>query len=181
MKFSFEYNSNEIYYTIEYNKRNDILIQIENNEIAVIAPLGTSIFAIIKKLKEDAPNIIKILKGNTDQDDNVLKEENSPQSHKAMYLGKSYEIEIIKDEKVIEPIIKLWRGKFIIETNNDDQDTIDNILFNWYVNKANIKIKQKIKQFEHKFKELPKNILMESLENNLFMLRDKDLIIDIMC
>ncbi|ONI39601.1 hypothetical protein AN639_06065 [Candidatus Epulonipiscium fishelsonii] len=182
MRLSFKYNNDNIYYTVIYKKINDIVIQIEDGEILVTAPLGTSTFTIIKKVKEDASNIIKSLKKDETHDNDILKETNEPaESYKAMYLGKTYEIDVIKDEKITEPKIKLWRGKFIVETNDMDENTINSILFDWYVDKATIKINEKMKQYEKKFKELPDNIRIEHLEDKFFKLEDENLVLDIKC
>ena len=56
MKLSFDYKGIKVTYYLTYKKAKAISIKItEDGRVNVIAPIGTSVFAIMDKVKGNAP------------------------------------------------------------------------------------------------------------------------------
>ena len=66
MKLHFDYKGTKIVYELTYKKTRAISINIDaDGKVSVIAPIGTSVYAVMDKIKGNAPWIISQLEKNS--------------------------------------------------------------------------------------------------------------------
>lgn len=75
-----------------------------------------------------------------------------------MYLGRNYYLEIVKNNDAKKPNVKLYQGKFYIETNTTNKDKLKLAMENWYREKTLEKVIEKVEYFKPYFKKEPKSI-----------------------
>jgi predicted metal-dependent hydrolase len=167
MKLSFEYKGTKISYDLMYKKTTAISINIDsNNNVNVVAPLGTSVQTVMDKVKGNAPWIINELYQSTHQNSKgtLFKQ--------YAYLGKNYSVEIVDNKEADTITVKLLRGKFVIQTPTDSEKEIREALIMWYKDKVSAKLKERLKVYAESFKKAPEMIIVNTDENELFGVRD---------
>lgn len=164
MKLSFDYKGIKVTYYLTYKKAKAISIQVtEEGHVNVTAPIGTSVFAVMDKVKGNAPWIINELYGK-------LKEK-APEVklfEQYTYLGKNYKLEMIKNSEVENTKVKMMRGKFVVETASEEPAHVRAALVEWYKQKVTAKIKERFKAYQTSFEKLPKQIEIVDEQNILF-------------
>jgi len=127
------YGSKSIEYKLSFAKRKSLGIKVlPDGSVSVIAPNGTNLIDINKKVKLKANWILKqqaffcSYKPNTPERKYVNGE-----TH--LYLGRQYKLQIIEDT-VNE--IKLYRGAMIMKTKKSDPGYLEKKLNEWYKKKA---------------------------------------------
>ncbi len=131
MKLKFEYNNQEIGFSITRGKRKTISIKIdEYGEVIVSAPLRTSkeyILLVVKsKAKWIAEKKKEISLRSSNKIERVFKDGST-----FMYLGKEYAAEIIFENNRKKIEIEL-EEKFKIYTNTMDEEKLKAALEKWY-------------------------------------------------
>ncbi len=174
MKLSFEYGGLKISYNLAYKKTHVISIHVENDgQVNVVAPIGTKVMTVVDKIKGNAPWIIRELQkmGRLNQT-RQLKEQYS-------YLGKSYGVEVVEDSSLDSITVKLVRGKFVIQAPSKNDAEMRTALINWYKDKLDVKIKERLKIYEHMFDVKQGNVSVMNLRNALLRVSDNDVMLDI--
>lgn len=163
MKLNFDYKGTKITYDLMYKKTKAISIKItEEGKVNVIAPRGTSIYAVMDKVKGNAPWIISELYRNKPQEPEMQLLE------QYTYLGKNYKLEIVTNPEVNETKVKMLRGKLVVETSIESNKEIRQAIILWYQQKVNAKIKERLKVYKEKFQIIPKNIAVVDDSTILF-------------
>lgn len=159
MKLNFDYKGTKISYELTYKKTNAISIKVNaGGKVNVIAPIGTSVFAVMDKVKGNAPWIIsELYKGKEVQ---AVKQPVKLQEQYA-YLGKNYGLEVIKNEEINNIKVKMSRGKFLVETPTDHVADIRNAIIAWYEDKLIAKLKERLKSYKEIFEYVPSDLSVE--------------------
>lgn len=153
MKLGFQYGTRYIEFKVQYRDRKTMSIEVDSNgEIIVIAPSNIPEKTILDKVKSKAAWIVqKQYEVRNININKINREAVSGESY--LYLGRNYTMQLVKDDDMKEIRIKLFRGKFIVNTNTSDEVKIKAALEKWYREKALIKIKERIKYYEPYFQE----------------------------
>jgi len=163
MKLSFDYKGIKVTYYLTYKKAKAISIQVtEEGRVNVTAPRGTPVFAVMDKVKGNAPWIISELQGKAQTKNEVKLLE------QYTYLGKNYKLEVVLDPEVENTKVKLVRGKFVVETATESSINIRAAIVEWYKQKVTAKIKERFKEYNSLFDIVPKNIKIVDEQNVLF-------------
>lgn len=163
MKLSFEYKGTKVTYYLTYKKAKAISIQVtEEGHVNVTAPRGTSVFAVMDKVKGNAPWIINELYGKLETRTEVKLLE------QYMYLGKNYKLEVVLNSESEATKVKMVRGKFVVETATESPNNIRAAIVEWYKQKVTAKIKERFKEYSTLFDRVPKNIEIVDEKNILF-------------
>lgn len=153
MRLEFEYGSRMITFNLIYRKRKTMSIEVETTgEVTVIAPVGTSTYDIIERVKSRAGWIVsKQYESKFINDTKINREAVSGESY--MYLGRNYCLDVILDEKLDTITVKLFQGKFVLSTYTRDEDLIKNAMENWYREKTLAKVKERIEYYKSYFND----------------------------
>lgn len=163
MKLSFEYKGTKVTYYLTYKKAKAISIQVtEEGRVNVTAPRGTPVFAVMDKVKGNAPWIIRELYSKVETKNEVKLLE------QYMYLGKNYKLEVVLNPEVENTKVKMVRGKFVVETATESSTNIRAAIVEWYKQKVTAKIKERFKEYNPLFDRVPKNIEIVDEQNVLF-------------
>lgn len=151
MKLSFDYKGIKVNYYLTYKKAKAISIQVtEEGLVNVTAPRGTPVFAVMDKVKGNAPWIINELYGKKAETRDEIK-----LLEQYMYLGKNYKLEVVLNPEAEEAKVKMVRGKFVVETATESAETIREALVEWYKQKVAAKIKERLKEYTALFDKMP--------------------------
>lgn len=171
MKLSFEFQGTKINYDLTYKKRSSIAIQVEENgEIKVVAPVGTPIFSVVDKVKGNADWILGEL---------LRIQRAKEYANHCMYLGKNYGIEFVEDETKEKAVVKLIRGKFVVEGQNITKETMMEPLLEWYIAKTLSKLKERVKCYSEHFEKMPKKVEVKVLQNRLWFIEEDVITFDV--
>ena len=173
MKLHFDYKGTKIIYELTYKKTRAISINIDaDGKVSVIAPIGTSVYAVMDKIKGNAPWIIgQLAKGTVTIEKVKLQEQYT-------YLGKNYGLEIAQVEE--GPIkAKMVRGKLLIETPTDDKAEIKNAIIEWYKEKVEAKIKERLKCYKDTFEIIPNKITVEDNKSIFFRANENNILANV--
>ena len=167
MKLNFDYKGTKITYDLTYKKTKAISIKItEEGKVNVIAPIGTSIYAVMDKVKGNAPWIISELYRNRPQvSQSQLLEQYT-------YLGKNYKLEIVTSSELKEIKVKMLRGKLVVETYIESTAEIRQAIIDWYKQKVNAKIKERLKAYKEMFEMVPAQV--EVMDDNTILFRSDE-------
>ncbi len=171
MKLSFEFEGTKINYDLTYKKRSSIAIQVEENgEIKVLAPVGTPIFSVVDKVKGNADWILGEL---------LRIQRAKEYANHCMYLGKNYGIEFVEDETKEKAVVKLVRGKFVVEGQNITKETMMLPLLEWYIAKTLSKLKERVKIYGEHFEKMPKKVDVKVLQSRLWYIEEDTITFDV--
>lgn len=153
MRLEFEYGSRMITFNLIYRKRKTMSIEVETTgEVTVIAPVGTSTYDIIERVKSRAGWIVsKQYESKFINDTKINREAVSGESY--MYLGRNYCLDVRLDEKLDSITVKLFQGKFVISTYTKNEYLIKNAMENWYREKTLAKVKERIAYYKSYFND----------------------------
>ena len=151
MELKFDYGSRIITFNLIYRKRKTMSIEVETTgEVTVIAPVGTSTDDIVEKVKSRAGWIVsKQYESKFINDTKIEREAVSGESY--MYLGRNYSLDIRVDEDTDNISVKLFQGKFIVNTYTKDEDLIKKAMENWYREKTLDKVKERVSYYSSYF------------------------------
>lgn len=98
-------------------------------EVNVIAPVGTSTEEIIEKVKSRVAWIVsKQYESKFINDTKINRETVGGEYY--ICIGRNYYLDIIIDEELYSINVKLFQGKFVVNTYNKDKDLIKKYLKN---------------------------------------------------
>ena len=151
MELKFDYGSRIITFNLIYRKRKTMSIEVETTgEVTVIAPVGTSTDDIVEKVKSRAGWIVsKQYESKFINDTKIEREAVSGESY--MYLGRNYSLDIRVDENIDNISVKLFQGKFVVNTYIKDEDLIKKAMENWYREKTLAKVKERVSYYSSYF------------------------------
>ena len=151
MELKFDYGSRIITFNLIYRKRKTMSIEVETTgEVTVIAPVGTSSDDVIEKVKSRAGWIVsKQYESKFINDTKINREAVSGESY--MYLGRNYSLDIRVDENIDNISVKLFQGKFVVNTYIKDEDFIKKAMENWYREKTLAKVKERVSYYSSYF------------------------------
>ena len=186
MKLSFEYKGIKVTYYLTYKKAKAISIKItENGRVDVVAPLGTSVYSVMDKVKGNAPWIISEIyqrnKGVNLQTQNQVQEVANKEIkllEQYMYSGKNYKLEVVTNDKSEAIKVKMVRGKFVVETSTDSEQAIREAILAWYEQKVKAKIKERFKEYTSLFEIIPKDLKLTTDEQVLFKANKSTIVAD---
>lgn len=174
MKLSFDYKGIKVTYYLTYKKAKAISIQVtEEGRVNVTAPRGTPVYAVMDKVKGNAPWIINELYGKLKAQTEVKLLE------QYTYLGKNYKLEIIQNPEMKQAKVKMMRGKFVVETATEAPDHIRAAIVEWYKQKVTAKIKERFKEYQASFEKLPKQIEIVDEQNILFRANETSVVANV--
>lgn len=153
-----QYGSTTIEFEIEYRDRKTFEISIEPpDNIRVRAPKRVAEEEVLKIVKSKGKWITqKLFEFKDIEYRKVNKEYVNGESF--MYLGRNYSLELIKNSEVKKPDVKLFQGKFYIETNTSNQDKLKLAMENWYRKKTLEKIIEKVDYYKFYINIEPRSI-----------------------
>ena len=153
MELEFEYGSRNITFNLIYRKRKTMSIEVETTgEVTVIAPVGTSTDDVIEKVKSRAGWIVsKQYESKFINDTKIEREAVSGESY--MYLGRNYSLDIRVGEDTDNISVKLFQGKFVVNTYTKDEDLIKKAMENWYREKTLAKVKERVSYYSSYFND----------------------------
>ena len=151
MELKFDYGSRIITFNLIYRKRKTMSIEVETTrEVTVIAPVGTSTDDIVEKVKSRAGWIVSKQYESKFIDDKKIKRE-AVSGESYMYLGRNYSLDIRVDENIDNISVKLFQGKFVVNTYIKDEDLIKKAMENWYREKTLAKVKERVSYYSSYF------------------------------
>lgn len=155
MKLSFQYGTRTVEFDVVYRKRKTLEISVEPpNVITVVAPNNTPENIIIEKIKSRAEWIVqKIYSFKDMQYQKINREFVSGESF--MYLGRNYSLQVVIDENIKKPEVKLYHSKFYVTIAKRDDKAIHKAMEEWYRKKTKEKIEERIKYYERFFNLTP--------------------------
>ena len=153
MELKFEYGSRLITFNLIYRKRKTMSIEVETTgEVTVIAPVGTYTDDVIEKVKSRAGWIVsKQYESKFINDTKINRETVSGESY--MYLGRNYSLDVRVDEGLDSISVKLFQGKFVVNSYTKDEDLIKKAMENWYRKKTIAKVKERIAYYKSYFND----------------------------
>ncbi|GAA0496826.1 SprT family zinc-dependent metalloprotease [Salinibacillus aidingensis] len=155
---SIEYGTKTIEFSVEFKKRKTMEISVEPpDNVCVVAPFDTSEEMITEKVKKKASWIVQKLYLFRDIEYQKINRE-LVNGESFMYLGRNYSLQIIIDETVKKPLVKLFQGKFYIKSPSKEQKLMKQALENWYRQKTLEKVMEKVKYYQHYFNRKPNDI-----------------------
>lgn len=158
MKLSTKYGNKTIEFEVSYKNRKTLAIQIEPiDTITVLSPFGLPEDVIKEKVKSKGKWIIKKLLDFKDMRFIPYNRE-YVNGESFMYLGRNYSLQIIIDEDLLRPKVKISDGKFQIITPIRDQDILKKSMEKWYRREAKKIIIKRIEFYKPKFKIEPRLI-----------------------
>ncbi|MEF9960742.1 MAG: YgjP-like metallopeptidase domain-containing protein [Niameybacter sp.] len=171
MKLSFNFEGTKIDYDLIYKKRTSIAINMEEDgQIKVLAPVGTPLFSVMDKVKGNATWILGEL---------LRIQRAKEYANHSMYLGKNYGIEFVEDETKETPVVKLVRGKFVVEGQNITKETMMLPLCEWYITKTMGKLKERVKLYSEHFEKMPKKLDVKILQSRLWYIEEDQITFDV--
>ncbi len=175
MKLNFDYKGIKITYDLTYKRTKAISIKVtEEGNVNVIAPRGTSVYAVMDKVKGNAPWIISELYHN-----------NKPQKlepkllEQYMYLGKNYKLEVISNPELTETNVKMLRGKLVVETYTESKVEIREAIIKWYEQKVIAKLKERLKIYKEAYEIIPQQIEVVDNDAILFRANQTNITVDV--
>lgn len=158
MKLGFEYGTKYIDFNVVFKERKTMSIEVEpSGEVNVISPLGVTEKDILKKVKSKAKWIVQKQYDTKFINVNKINRE-AVNGESYMYLGRNYSLLLDINDDIKDIVVKLYRGKFIVETNTKDQGKIKLALENWYREKTLLRVNEIVNYFKQYFNMLPKDI-----------------------
>ncbi|MGI6422468.1 MAG: M48 family metallopeptidase [Syntrophomonadaceae bacterium] len=160
MQLSFDYGNTTINFDLSYRKRKTLAITVTApDKVSVVAPLGLKEEMIIDRVKSKAPWIIKKLQGLKDISPPVKKEYVNGETF--LYLGTNYFLQLVTDETLKKPMVRLYQDKILVITSSRDGAAIRQAIIDWYRSQASKKIQDRINYYHHKIGKNPARITIK--------------------
>lgn len=158
MKLELNYGTTNIVFDVVYKERKAMEIAIEPPDIiTVTAPIGTKEEQIFEKVSSKGRWIIQKLYSFKHMNYHPINRE-FVNGESFMYLGRNYSMQIILDSSVKNPEVKLYRGRFVITLSYKNDEVIRKCMEQWYRNKSNEVIIQRVKYYKRFFNIEPTSI-----------------------
>ena len=151
--FSFQYGTATIEYTLIRSERKNISISIEpNKNILVKAPLGLPDEEVMDVVKKKSKWITgKLFEMREMENRRYHREYVNGESF--TYMGRSYSLQLVDDKTLKKPVVRLYRGKFYVNTPTRNEEVIHKAIIKWYQDKAKEKIPERVAYYEKFFVE----------------------------
>ena len=148
MQLSFNYGNASIQFDLTYRKRRTLSIIVEApDKVRVIAPLGINQEVILDKVRSKAPWILEKLNNFKEvKYQSLIKKYVDGESW--LFMGRDYLMQLVIDQSVTKPAVKLDQGKLIVITPAKEEGIIKQAIAEWYKNKATQKIHERIDYFQ---------------------------------
>jgi len=155
MRLILDYGTTRLAFDVIYKDRKNMEISIEPpHKIIVIAPTGTTEEVILKKVRQKAKWLIgKLFTFKNMQTQKIMREFVSGESF--MYLGRNYAMQIIVDQTIKQPEVKLFRGKFVVTASSKAEAPIKGAMEAWYREKTKEQIEERIKYYQPYLDKVP--------------------------
>ena len=151
--FSFQYGTATIEYTIIRSERKNISISIEpNKNIIVKAPLGIPDEEVMGVVKKKSKWITGKLFEMREMENRIYQRE-YVNGEAFTYMGRSYSLQLVDDNTVKKPVVRLYRGKLYVNTPTRNEEVIHKAISKWYLDKAKEKIPERVAYYEKFFVE----------------------------
>jgi predicted metal-dependent hydrolase len=156
MKSSVEYNGSTIFFDIEYRNRKTMAIHIRPpGDIVVFSPLYTSEEIIRNRVRSKGRWILKKIAEVKHLDPEKYKKK-FIQGEKFLFLGKHYDLKIIKNGRKI-PKIFFENGVFYLETEILDYEKSKKAMEKWYRSIAGRIIDDRVELLSQKLGSFPRS------------------------
>jgi hypothetical protein len=161
MKLSYEYGTETIEFEVVFRKRKTMSIEVEAPKmIKVIAPEGKSEVEILETVKTKSKWIVqKLFEIREMAYKKAEKEYVNGESF--IYMGRNYSLQIVVEETIKVPEVKLSRGKFFAYVPSKDSSLIRLALENWYKDKAREKIAERTVYYQSHFDVKPRRLVIK--------------------
>lgn len=155
MKRSLQHGTKTIEYTVTFRERKTLEISVEPpNVIMIVAPTGTTEETVDTYVKKKANWIVQKLFLFKDMEFHKIKRQ-MVNGESLLYLGRNYTLQLIDNSTISKPNVRLYQGKFYIETATRDEQTLQKAMIDWYKQKALQRITERTNYFQHYFKRKP--------------------------
>ncbi|HCI29114.1 MAG TPA: SprT family zinc-dependent metalloprotease [Fervidobacterium sp.] len=174
MKLEFQYGTKRIEFNLEYRKRKTVGISIEAPDVVnVAAPDGMKEDDVLETVKKKASWIMqKLFLLNSVETTPVKREYVNGESF--MYFGRNYSLQIIVDENVKKPEVRLFRGKFCVTVNKKDDALIKKTMEEWYRRKTYEKVEERLEYYQRFFTKKPNAIKVKEQKKRWASCTSKD-------
>lgn len=158
MKLSIQYGTKTIEFEVEYRHRKSLSIEINPpDKILVISPKGLDVDKIKEVVHSKGKWIVQKLYEFKDMEYVPFKRD-FVSGEAFMYLGRNYSTQILVDATLKKPEVKLYHGKFYIKTPVKDQEVMKKTMIEWYREKCEKKIQERIEFYKYKIGREPRSI-----------------------
>ncbi len=158
MQHSIQYRTKTIDFDVVYRDRRTMEIQVKApGKVTAIVPVGTAGEVIREIMLVKARWIVR--KQDLFKD---VEYQSLPRrfvnGESFMYLGRNYPLQLHMVPKRSEPLMKLYQGKFEIETATGDQAALRRAMEKWYRAKALEKFAERVRHYQRYFGKMPSQI-----------------------
>ncbi|SKC70388.1 M48 family metallopeptidase [Maledivibacter halophilus] len=151
----FQYGTKTIEFEVEYRKRKTLEIRIEPpNNVRVRAPIIAKEEDILRVVKSKGKWITEKLIELKDMEYRKRKKE-YVNGESFMYLGRNYSLNILINQEVKKPKLKLYQGKFCIYTNTKEEEILKKAVEKWYREKTLEKVIERVNYYQFYFNVRP--------------------------
>ncbi|MDK2868287.1 MAG: hypothetical protein PWP51_2019 [Clostridiales bacterium] len=157
-KMTIQYGTQTIEFTVTNSKRKTIEIGVEPpNVVSIVAPEEIDDDILIKHVKSKAKWIVqKLYEIKEIQSQHIDREFVNGEAF--MYLGRNYTLLIVDDNSIKKPVVKLFQGKFVINTPTREQVKLKTSMEEWYRLKTLEKVHERIAHFQRYFDVEPTDV-----------------------
>ncbi|MGR6835174.1 M48 family metallopeptidase [Syntrophomonas erecta] len=161
MQRSFQYGDIIIKFDLSYSRRKSISISVEApGKVSVVAPMGLSEYETINIVKSKARWIIQKLYEVRDVK-TVPINKDFVNGESFLYLGRNYSLQLKVDTTLKKPVVKLYQGKFMVNTPTRDEEAIKKAMESWYRSKAREQIEKRLKFYQPKVGVKPARVMIK--------------------
>lgn len=174
MKLSFLYDTKNIEFDLEYRRRKTLQITVAApDKVKIAAPLGMKQEEVIELVKSKADWIVHKLFVLSSSEYRPIKRE-FVNGESFMYLGRNYSLQIIDDNNVKKPQVKLCNEKLYITTPSKDGNIIKKALEEWYRERTFEKAQERIMYYQKYFNKKPTGIKVKEQKKRWASCTGKD-------
>lgn len=155
---SFDDGPQRIRFSVRYRRRKTFAIKISVAEgVSLSVPIGTSRATILNIIQKKSNWIVQKLNELKERADR-FKKHNFDEGETFTYLGKNFRFrsKLIKNLK--SPKVKLYQGKFLVETGTREKSVLRSAMISWYKTKALEKCRERIAFYQNHFQIQPGSI-----------------------
>lgn len=151
----FEYQAKTIEFEVQRRNRKTLEIRIQPpDKVRVAAPKYAKDEEILRVVQSKGKWIVEKL-SELESIGCSKREKEYVNGESFLYLGRNYSLKIIKNPEIQSPVVKLYKGKFHIETNTKDLDELRQAMEHWYRQKTLEKVLEKVEYFQNYFPVKP--------------------------
>lgn len=154
----FQYGTKTIEFEVEHRNRKTLEIRIEPpDNIKVKAPMAATEKDILQVVMSKAKWITQKLFEFKDMEYRPRKKE-YVNGESFMYLGRNYSLQILPNSEGKSIKVKLYQGKFYIDTYTKDQEKLRQAMEIWYRQKTLEKVMESINYYQGYFNVKPNSV-----------------------